>query len=135
MSTPLLADLDNGSLAVSDGCVLSLPSLQSYWKAVGVSTTWSASGPGSTLVLGGLTNVVSACHWSLTINAANRGQVVLTNLSALDGAVTVQAAGTNSVGDLAAAQELSGVSLQTIDGGAILYGHLRSHPFVTVSCC
>ena len=100
---PALAVLDSASLSVSGGAVLSLPSLQNYYKSGAspyVSATWQASGPGSVLVLPALTNILSLWAYNLSINALAGGQVVLTNLTSLDGAVAVLADGTSSVVDL-----------------------------------
>jgi hypothetical protein len=105
-----LATMDNGSLTVSGGGTLSLPSLGSYVKTECAGPTWQVSGAGSVLDLAGLTNlVVESCN-GLFVQALAGGQVVLTNVTSLDGPVSVLADGSGSVVNLSRLVAVTGTN-------------------------
>src|ERR1035441_7406514 len=90
-----LTNIDNASLYVNGGQVLSLPLVRSYQKTGCASPTWQANGVGSVLVFPGLTNITASSCNPLAVQACAGGQVVLTNVVSMDGDINVLADATN----------------------------------------
>jgi hypothetical protein len=99
---PGLTNLDNGSLNVSGGAVLSLPNVRNYVREGPYSANWRASGVGSVLNLSGMTNLAGpASVYCLGIEALSGGTVRLNNLQTIStGHVCVLADGGGSLIDL-----------------------------------
>ena len=134
---PMLTNIDNASLSVSGGAVLSLPGVRTY-QSPGYDRMWSVSGAGSLLGLPGLTNIGLA--YVLTVKATVGGQADLSNLRGItNGFVDVIADGSNSVVNLNSLTQFSGApagrwfELEAKNGGAILLPLLARTDSTTVT--
>jgi len=132
-----LTNIDNASLYVNGGQVLSLPLVRSYQKTGCGFPTWQANGAGSMLVFPGLTNLTASSCNPLAVQAYAGGQVVLANVVSMDGDINVLADGTNSVVDLSRLALLTvvngGASFTAQNGGSILLPQLPSAPQVSLT--
>ncbi len=120
ISTAQLTNINGSSLYVNGGSVLSLPGVANYQPSCG--NLLEANGAGSVLALPGLTNLNETCGNGLTIEAENGGQVLLTNVAALSGVISVQADGSNSVLNLSHLANNAGTPLylEASGGGSVL---------------
>jgi hypothetical protein len=123
-----LTNIDDASLYVSGGQVLSLPLVRSYQKTGCVSPTWQVSGASSVLTFPGLTNLQStSCNW-FYVQALSGAHALFGALETIqDGNVSFVADGTGSVIDLS---KLSGFvirngqgQLTAQNGGTIIFNN------------
>ncbi len=96
---PALTNLDGGSLSALSGAIISLPALSRYVDTSGCcGSLWLASGIGSAIQLGGLTNLAGNPTWSMAMQALNGGSVNVSNVVKIDDSnVSFLADGSNSV--------------------------------------
>ena len=132
-----LTNIDGVSLYASDGCVLSLPGVQSYSNA-NAGPTWQASGAGSVLELPALTNLSSSwCCW-FYLSALNGGQLRLTNLATIpSGYLSALADGADSRLDLPALRAAPGayypINFEARNGGTVWAPQLWGGPQVGIT--
>ncbi len=111
-----LRNLDNSSLTVSGGGILSLPVLGSYAAGAGVGAVWQVSGSGSQITLPGLTNLTGdgTAGYAFNLKALASGDLSLSNLQSIaNGNIAILSDGTGSTIDLSS---LSGFVLQNGQG-------------------
>ena len=132
-----LTNIDNASLYVNGGQVLSLPLVRSYQKTGCASPTWQANGAGSMLVFPGLTNLTASSCNAHAVQAYAGGRVVLTNVLSADGDIHVLADGATSVVDFSRLTLLTvvngGAYFTAQNGGSILLPQLPSAPQVSLT--
>ena len=102
-----LVTLDNASLYVSGGGVLTLPGVQTFRKPGCLHSSWHADDPGSRLVLPNLRHIsAEGCGYTLFLRALRGGSLELSNVTAIaDGYVEIRADGNNSVINLLSLQQ------------------------------
>jgi hypothetical protein len=103
LNLSVLTNFDGGRLAVSGGAILALPSVGSYRDTSAgtcgyYGSQWSVSGAGSKLIFAGLTSLTGNAQysWAQLITADTGGNILLTNVTSLDGAMAVTADGAAS---------------------------------------
>lgn len=99
---PALTNLNEGSLLVRSGAVVTAPNLRSYLKGGSCAgAQWIVTGAGSVLDLPGLTNLTGGNCSALDMQALAGGQLRLTNLTLVaEGFLSFLADGAGSLVDL-----------------------------------
>ena len=124
-SFPALTNFDNGSFVVTNGAVVSAPSVLAYDRGSSCAPApWTVNGLNSLLDLPGILSLKGGTCNPTTVQAANGGKVMLTNLTFMvEGALSFLADGTNSLVDLRALQQsqatLRTIALEARNGGTV----------------
>ena len=132
-------DFDGSSAYVDAGDSLTLQDVTGYANPTGGTTSFEATGAGSTLSLPNLTSLGKVNDY-LEVEALQGGQIDLPSLTAITGTspyVQIESNGSGSSIDLSALTSFSGTSgypkLTVTQGGTVLDGDLTSLSGVTVT--